>query len=85
MLILLVAAGGGAYADAVGGAIRPTAPSSPFGAFAPSSRAPTLCLSTREEFKPNGSLRVMVDGGRGWQLAGVIPEDEFLRSRSLDL
>ncbi len=44
-----------------------------------------LFFSTREEFKPNGFIRIMVLRDGAWQEAGRVQEDEHLRGRTIDL
>jgi hypothetical protein len=49
------------------------------------SGAAQLSFSTREEFKPNGFIRIMVLQDGTWQEAGRVQEDEHLRGRTVDL
>jgi hypothetical protein len=56
-----------------------------FGAYAGPTSRPALYFSTREEFRPHGLVRVLVQTPSGWAVAGEISEDQHLRSQSIDL
>jgi len=45
----------------------------------------SLSFSTREEFHPNGYLRILVLKGGSWQEAAQLAMDEHLRTRTVDL
>jgi len=55
-----------------------------FGAHAGRGK-PALFFSVREEFVPNGSVRVLAARGSTWRVVAEVAADEHLRSREIDI
>ncbi|MCX7030173.1 MAG: hypothetical protein NTU62_08645, partial [Spirochaetes bacterium] len=84
ILLTFVAVSGAAGSSGTAGA-GPKPDITLFGALGSAPGGASLYFSTREEFVPNGSIRILVKQGDGWQLAARVAEDEHLRTREIYL